>query len=122
VSTEVIRTDGRSVVRADGALTSAPANYAEERRTVPSQLNRETFAIQRELAHFVHQNSDPNGFIANAAILSAGGGALSSGYTLPEGVLVNAQEAYDMLSVAREAGVPQACVTKFFQIMRRRQR
>jgi hypothetical protein len=117
----VVRTDGRTVVRSDGAPTAAPANYAEEQRRAV-QANQITFAVQKELAHYVHQHSDPNGFIQNAAILSAGNGALSSGYTLPEGVAVNAQEAYDLLSVAREAGVPQECVTRFFEIMGRRQR
>jgi hypothetical protein len=118
---EVVRTDGRQVVTSTGAPTTAPQNYAEEQRR-SAQVNQITFAVQKELAHFVNQLSDANGFIANAAVMSAGNGALSSGYALPEGVTVNAQEAFDMLSVAREAAVPQECVTRFFEIMKRRQR
>jgi hypothetical protein len=119
MSTEVVNY-GRAVVRSDCAPINAPVNYAEERRQAPVADPGE-FAARRELAHFINKNSDEGGFI-DAAIFAAGGGVLSSGFALPAGVRVQASEAFTLLGIAREAGIPQAYITRFFEIAKARQR
>jgi hypothetical protein len=47
---------------------------------------------------------------------------LSSGYSIPAGVVVQASECFELLSVAREAGLTQANVTALFNAIGRRQR
>ena len=119
--TEVaVRTDGRNVVRSDGSPTTAPAHYHEQQRQAPV-ADPGTFAARRELAHFINRNSDSQGY-CDASFLAVGGGLLSSGYKIAQGVIVQSSEAYELLACAREAGLTQAHVDALFKAIGRRQR